>query len=135
MIQRDYLMRLLSQLAAAMAKILGAKNAQNYAEARLLAQNACEQLFGLNGELVKTMDAGTLALLLGEKEKIKALASLLREDGDILLLQGEPAEGAAQYEKALALHQEALRASPAGDPDCEAAIAALETRLAEIAGE
>lgn len=133
MIARDYLMRLMSQLAAAMAKILGAKNAQNYAEARLLAQNACEQLFGLNGELVKTMDAGTLALLLGEKEKIKALAALLREEGDILLLQGNPAEGIVQYEKALALYQEAWRASPEGDADCEAAIAALEAKLAEIA--
>jgi tetratricopeptide (TPR) repeat protein len=135
MIERDYLMRLLSQLAAVMAKILGAKNAQNFAEARLLAQNACEQLFGLNGELVKTMDAGTLALLLGEKEKIKALAALLREDGDILLLQGNAAEGVGQYEKALALYQEARRASPAGDADCETAIAALEAKLGEVAGE
>jgi tetratricopeptide (TPR) repeat protein len=135
MIERDYLMRLLSQLAAVMAKILGAKNAQNYAEARLLAQNACEQLFGLNGELVKTMDAGTLALLLGEKEKIKALAALLREDGDILFLQGNPAEGVVQYEKALALYQKALRASADGDADCETAIAALEAKLAEMAGK
>jgi hypothetical protein len=135
MIERDYLMRLMSQLAAVMAKILGAKNAKNYAEARRLAQNACEQLFGLNDELVKKMDAGTLALLLGEKEKIKALAALLREDGDILLLQDKPAEGRVQYEKAMALYQEARRASPDGDPDCEAAIALLEARLAEIAGQ
>ncbi|MCI0696515.1 hypothetical protein L0337_31505 [candidate division KSB1 bacterium] len=134
MIERDYLMRLMSQLAAAMAKIIGAKNAQNYAEARLLAQNACEQLFGLNGELVKTMDAGTLALLLGEKEKIKALAALLREEGEILLLLDNPAEGVVQFEKAMALYQEALRASPDGDADCEAAIAALEERLADLAG-
>jgi tetratricopeptide (TPR) repeat protein len=135
MVERDYLMRLMSQLAAVMAKILGAKNALNYAEARLLAQNACEQLFGLNGELVKKMDAGTLALLLGEKEKIKALAALLREEGDILLLQGNPAEGVVQYEKALALYQEALRAAPDVDLDCETTIAALEARLAEMAGE
>jgi hypothetical protein len=135
MITRDYLMRLMSQLAAVMAKILGAKNAQNYAEARLLAQNACEQLFGVTGELVKTMDAGTLALLLGEKEKIKALAALLREDGDILLLQGNPVEGVLQYKKVLALYQEALRASPEGDADCEASIDALEARLAEMASE
>lgn len=134
MIERDYLMRLISQLAAVMAKILGAKNAQNYAEARLLAQNACEQLFGLNGELVKSMDAGTLALLLGEKEKIKALAALLREEGEILFLMDNPAEGLVQYEKALALYQEARRASPDGDADCEAAIAALEAKLADMAG-
>lgn len=135
MIERDYLMRLLSQLAAVMAKILGAKNAQDYAEARLLAQNACEQLFGLNGELIKKMDAGTLALLLGEKEKVKALAALLREEGEVLFLQGNSAEGGAQYEKALALYQEALRASSEGDADCEAAIVALEANLADMAGE
>jgi hypothetical protein len=134
MIERDYLMRLMSQLAAVMAKILGAKNAQNYAEARFLAQNACEQLFGLNGELVEKMDAGTLALLLGEKEKIKALAALLREEGDILLLQGNPAGGGVKYEKALALYQEVGRASPEEGADCEAAIAALEARLAENSG-
>jgi len=129
MIERDYLMRMISQLSAVMARILFAKNAQNYAEAQQIAQSSYEQLLGLNGELVDQMDAATLIMLLGEKEKIKALASLLREEGEILHLQGKSLEGDAKYEKALALFQEARRMSATGDNECEAAIPALQAKL------
>jgi len=129
MIERDYLMRMIAQLSAVIARILFAKNAQNYAEALQLAQNAYDQLLGLNGELVEQMDAATLSMLLGEKEKIKALAALLREEGEILCLQGSPANGKVKYEKALALFQEALRQSTSGDTECEAAISALQTKI------
>jgi len=40
MIERDYLVRMISQLAAALAKILFAQNAQNYAEALQIAQSS-----------------------------------------------------------------------------------------------
>jgi len=129
MIERDYLMRMIAQLSAVIARILFAKNAQNYAEAQQLAQNAYEQLLGLNGELVEQMDAATLAMLLGEKEKIKALATLLREEGEILHLQGNALNGNAKYEKALALFQEARRQPMSQDDECEAAIAALQAKL------
>jgi tetratricopeptide (TPR) repeat protein len=125
MIECDYILRMISQLAAVMAKILFAKNAQNYAEALQIAQSSYEQLLGLNGELVERMDAATIAMLLGEKEKIKVLASLLQEEGDILLLQGRKPEGEAKYEKALALLQSPFTT---GDADCQAAIAALQKR-------
>jgi hypothetical protein len=129
MIERDYIMRMIAQLSAVIARILFAKNAQNYAEALQLAQNAYDQLLGLNGELVKQMDAATLSMLLGEKEKIKALATLLREEGEILHLQGNAADGNLKYEKALALFQEALRQSTTKDDECEAAIAGLQAKL------
>jgi len=129
MIERDYIMRMIAQLSAVIARILFAKSAQNYAEALQLAQNAYDQLLGLNGELVHQMDAATLSMLLGEKEKIKALATLLREEGEILHLQGEAIAGNAKYEKALALFQEASRRSTSKDDECEAAIAALPARL------
>jgi predicted RNA polymerase sigma factor len=129
MIERDYIMRMISQLAAVLAKIFFAKNAQNYAEALRLAQSACEELLGLNGELIDQMEAPTLALLLGDKEKIKVLATLLREEGDILQLQEKAPEGNLKYEKALALYQEALRMFTTGDQECEAAIKALHAKL------
>jgi len=129
MIERDYLMRMISQLAAALAKILFAKNSQNYAEALQIAQNAYDQLLGLNGEIVDQMNAATLILLLGDKEKIKALAALLREEGDILHLQGKSSAGNAKYEKALALYQEALRLSASGDTECQAAIETIKIKL------
>jgi len=129
MIERDYLMRMIAQLSAVIARILFAKNAQNYAEALQLAQNAYDQLLGLNGELVEQMDAATLSMLLGEKEKIKALAALLREEGEILHLQGNASDGKVKYEKALALFQEALRRSTSKDDECEAAIAGLQAKL------
>jgi hypothetical protein len=129
MIERDYIMRMIAQLAAVLAKILFAKNAQNYAEALLLAQNAYGQLIGVTSELVDQLNASALAMLLGEKEKIKILARLLQEEGDILHLQKKSAEGNLKYQKALALFQEALRQSANGDDECEAAILNLQTKL------
>jgi hypothetical protein len=129
MIERDYIMRMIAQLAAVMARILFAKNAQNYPEALQIAEAAYGQLLGLNGELVEKMEASTLALLLGEKEKIKTLAALLREEGEILHLQRNAFAGDLKYAKALALFQEALRQFNAGDHECEAAITALQARL------
>ncbi|MDZ7291410.1 MAG: DUF6483 family protein [candidate division KSB1 bacterium] len=131
MIERDYIMRMIAQLAAVLAKIMGAKKTQNYAEALQIAQNAYDQLFGLTGELVDRMDAATLALVLGDKEKAKALASVLQEEGDLLILQGKISEGYSKYEKALALYGEAQRLSTATDEECQAAIAALQAKLAE----
>jgi len=130
MIERDYLMRMISQLSAVLARILFAKNAQNYAEALRITQNAYDQLFGLNGELVKHLDAATLARLLGDKEKIKALAGLLREEGEILHLQNQPAAGNEKFGKALALYQEALRLTTSAEPDCQQAIFELQAKLA-----
>ena len=129
MIERDYIMRMIAQLSAAIARILFAKKRRKYAEALQLAQNAYEQLLGLNDELVEQMDAATLAMLLGEKEKIKALAALLREEGEILHLQGNASDGNLKYEKALALFQEAGRRSTSKNDECEAAIAALQAKL------
>jgi tetratricopeptide (TPR) repeat protein len=133
MIERDYIMRMIAQLAAVLARILGAKNAQDYTQALQLVQDAYGEIFGLQRELVEQMDAATLALLLGEGEKIKGLASLLREEGDVLLLQGQPTKGYEKYEKALALYQEALRLQTTEDADCLAAIATLQAKLAEWA--
>jgi hypothetical protein len=129
MIERDYIMRMIAQLAAVLARMMGAKNAQNYAEALQIVQNAYGQLFGLNGELVESMDAATLALLLGEKEKIKALAALLREEGDIFLLQGNQLAGHVKYGKALGLYHEARRMQSNPDVECEEAIVELQGKM------
>jgi tetratricopeptide (TPR) repeat protein len=132
MIERDYLMRMMAQLAAVLARVLGAKNARNYAEALQIVQDAYGELFGVQSELVEQMDAATLALLLSDWEKIKGLASLLREEGDVLLLQGKQEKGCEKYEKALALYQEAVRSQTKEDTDCSAAIAELQAKLAEL---
>lgn len=122
-------MRMMAQLAAVLARIMGAKNAQDYAQAQQIVQDAYGELFGLQPELVEHADAATLALLLGEAEKIKGLAALLREEGEALLLQGKPLEGRARFEKALALYQETMRLQTKDDEECVAAIAELEARL------
>jgi hypothetical protein len=129
MIERDYLMRMMAQLTAVIARIFGCKNAQDYTQALQVVREAYGEIFGLPSELVEQMDAATLALLLGDKEKIKALASLLHEEGEVLILQGEKSEGMKKYEKALALYREVLSMQTQDDPDCRTAIALLQTKL------
>ncbi|MDZ7345051.1 MAG: DUF6483 family protein [candidate division KSB1 bacterium] len=144
MIERDYIMRMIAQLAAALSKIADLKKDKKYNEAQQIVQEAYGELFGFPTEMVQQMDAATLGFLLDDKEKIKALASLVHEEGEVLLLQGKLAECAACYQKALDLYQQAW-SRPAlnrmngkaeqgsDDAECLAAIRILQAKIANHA--
>lgn len=126
MIEKDYIMRMIAQLSAVIAKVLFAKQAGQYEAAAQLLEKSYGELFGLSGELLEGLDAETLAGLLGDREKIKALATLLREEGDVFAAQNEGMKSRQRYTKSLALFQRLL---PTEDPTIRDAVAALQTRL------
>ncbi len=126
MIEKDYIMRMIAQLSAVLAKVLFAKQAGQYEEAAQLLEKSYGELFGLSGELLESLDAETLAGLLGDREKIKALATLLKEEGDVFAAQNEGAKSRQRYAKSLALFQRLL---PTEDPTIRDAVAALQAKL------
>jgi hypothetical protein len=119
-------MRMIAQLSGVLAQVLFAKQAGKNKEAGEMIQNAYEELFGLSGELIKSLDAETLAGLLGSPEKIKALATLLKEEGEVFLALKQDAAARQSYAKSLALFNRLL---PTEDAAIRDEVAALQSRL------
>ena len=111
MIERDIIMRMVQQLAAAIAKVLVHKNLQQYEEAIKEIDDACRGLIGMKWDFLRTFSGDQLSALLPVAEHpAKALAAceLLREGSALLALQGKPEESAQQAMKAFSLFTELL---------------------------
>ena len=125
MITRDYLMRMVQQLAGVLARILRAKEQEQYDQAMQEAEKAYGELFGMEANLLRALDAATLAQFLGHREKIKACAALFREEGELHRLKGETDQAGAKFRRALELFLEALNFDEQDDAECRQAIKAL----------
>lgn len=119
-------MRMIAQLSGVLARVLFARQAGQNEEAGEIIQNAYEELFGLSGELIKSLDGETLVGLLSAPEKIKALAALLKEEGEVLTAQNEQAQARHCYVQSLALFKHLL---PTEDSAIRDEVAALQERL------
>ena len=132
MIQKDYIIRLIAQLSQVLSKIIFARQAKNFDQALQIAQTTYEELFGLSGEMVHKLDPETLAQLLNDKEKIKGLAALLREEGNVFLEKGNTQEGRSRFRKSLGLYEAVVKMQGKQDENCQEAIEILQLRLAKI---
>jgi len=129
MIERDYLMRLFQQLANVLARIMRAREQEKYDDAQDAIDEAYGELFGLNETLVGVMSAESLAQLLGDGEKTKALARLLKEEGELCELQDDPTQAALKYKKSLELYLEAGSAQTKIDLEYESMIKPLLDKI------
>ena len=129
MIERDYLMRLFQQLTNVLARILRAREQEKYDEAQEAIDGAYGELFGLNATLVDVMSAESLAQLLGDREKIKALARLFKEEGELCELQDDPTQAVIKYKKSLELYLEAVSSKTKIDLESESMIKSLLDKI------
>jgi dsRNA-specific ribonuclease len=118
-IREDYIERMIERLAAALAAILKAGKAQKAEEALDLVHQTSLSLFGMEYRMLITIDAGSVAELLGHPEKIKALAKLVRAEAALLQQRGDSAGVSHRFRHALALLQEAQRRRATPDPELE----------------
>jgi hypothetical protein len=129
-IREDYIERMIETLVAALAAILKAGQAQKTEEALDLVHQTSLSLFGMEYRMLVTIDAGSVAELLGHPEKIKALAKLVSAEADLLQQRGD-AEGAShRLGHALALLQEVQRRRSTPDPESETLLRRIRDRLA-----
>lgn len=137
MIERDYIMRMIKQLAGVLARIIRAKEQEQYDEALQLIQEAYSELFGLDSRLAGMMDAESLALLLGNRDKIKAMARLFREEGDLQALKGDASQAGSRYKRSLELYLEATAVESSKDPEVLQAIQELAEKIdiAQLSGK
>ena len=118
MIERDYIMRLVQQLAAVVARLLRLKEQKEYEQALREVENAYGELLGLSPAIVPMFDVATLAPLLGHSEKMKAIATLFCEQAELYGLKQEPEQAERFYHCALEMFLEALLARQEEDTDC-----------------
>ncbi len=129
MIERDYLMRLFQQLANVLARIMRAREQEKYDEAQVAIEEAYGELFGLNETLLAVMNAESLAHLLGDGEKTKTLARLLKEEAELYQLQEDPTQAALKYKKSFELYLEAISSQTKIDLESESMIKALSDKI------
>jgi len=102
--RQDYLMRLVEQLAAVIARMLGLRSSGRAAQALTEAEHGYD-LLGLPSGLIDVLSASALAELLGSPEKIRLVADLLDEEAASLDALGDPR---AAQKRALAAELRAL---------------------------
>jgi len=113
MIGRDYILRMIQQLTAAIAKVLFRRELKQYDNALEEIDEACERLIGMKWNFLRGFSDQQLIELLGyerNQDKMLAVAELLREESDILELQGKTDESIAQGMKAFSLFTELITA-------------------------
>ncbi len=122
MVERDYIMRLVQQLAAALMRIFKLKELKKYDQALDEIDSAYSELLGMSPELMAAFDSATLAQLLGHHEKVKTAAALFCAEAELHRCQQEEAQAQSRYQRALELYLEAAQMQERSEADCVAAI-------------
>ncbi len=92
MFSDDYLIRMINQATAVLAKIMGLKNSGQYQEAIKDIDQVLGLLFGMDADFIRLLDEESLYLLLMKNEeldleKLALIAGLFKEEGEIQELQ------------------------------------------------
>ena len=95
--QQDYLLRMIQQLAAVVARLLGLRGGGKVDEALEVVRTAEGELLGPLAAAATAVDTATAAQIIGEPVRIAAWARLLRARAELLRDAGEheAAEGVA----------------------------------------
>lgn len=120
--QEDYVIRLIRQFVAALARIAGFRKRGEYERANVEIGRAWEDL-GVPHDLVLATDAETLSTLLRDPEKQRVAAQLLAEEAYVVQAKGDPLHAGALRMRAVELLARA-RANDASAGD--------DTLLAEL---
>ena len=128
-IRKDYIERLIEQFVAALARIIKARREQRFADAQQLIRDTALSSLGMEYGALLLADAASTARLLGEPSRVKVLARLVAEDGEVLLAQGDADTASARFRYALALFAEAQAHGLQPDPDDTATLARLRAHL------
>ncbi len=129
LVQRDFILRMIEALAAAMARILRRRQQGDLAGARREVDMAAAEILGPIAGLAARVDSQTAGNLLGDGVRIAAWARLLAEDADILREMGRDDEAAATDRRVTELLLEAQLRDGTLDPDARALLDRMSGRL------
>lgn len=113
LVERDYVMRLVKQIAELLARALKLQLAKKHDEAAEVLESGCLSLFGMDWKTLAWADSASAADLLKDPMKVKLFASLVEERAKIHDAAGEPADAASKFQHAYELYREAKDAEGA----------------------
>jgi hypothetical protein len=128
--ERDYVMRMVQQLAKLLAALLKLKSEQRYDEAAEALMGGCESLLGLDFKALALVDSQSGAALLNDAARVRTFARLLEELADVHAARGEDGKARARARHALEMYCEVL-ARRSDDGDARAGIGRLRERVDE----
>jgi hypothetical protein len=127
--QRDFILRMIEALAAAIARILKRKQSGDLVGARLEVHNAVVELLGPAASMVGMLDSRTAANLVSDSTRLALWARLLNEDADILRLMSRTTEAAATDRRVFELLLEAWRREKSFDEETQSLYEAVSARV------
>ena len=130
MFREDYIMRVIHQLADAIARVAGLNRKAEHDQALAAADQAWGKLLDAPRALIDAVDTPTLAAMLREPAKLRAAAQLFHEEGHAFAGKGDPVHAQLRYRRAFELMLEARAIDPR--PEDDGAIMEL-SRLAPAA--
>ncbi len=111
MLRQDYILRIIRQAVAAIARMLGAIKRGDYQEARDCAE-AAYCLLGVPPELAVRMDSASLAGLFKQSENVRMLSQLSWQEGQLFRACGDPLNGLDRQRRAIELLLEVQKRDP-----------------------
>ncbi|MFP2905534.1 hypothetical protein ACLESD_10830 [Pyxidicoccus sp. 3LFB2] len=106
-IRKDYIERLIEEFAAALARIIKARREQRLADAQQLIQDTALASLGMEYGALLLADPASTSQLLGSPVRVKVLARLVAEEGELLQQQGDSTTALARFQFALGLYDAA----------------------------
>jgi hypothetical protein len=103
LVQRDFILRLIEAVAAALARALRRRESGDFAGARRELHMACSELLGPMTALAECLDARTAADLVGDTRRTALWARLLASDAELLRLMDRHADADVADRRALEL--------------------------------
>ena len=126
MFERDYVMRAVKQVAAALARVLRLRQQNKEEEADRELDELYRGLVPFDRELLDMLDPATLAGMIREPERVAAVCHVLAFEADAAEQRGDLARAQRGRRRALALLREGV---PEPDADAQALAEALRSRL------
>jgi len=114
MFQEDYILRMVQQLAGAIARIAGLNRREQHDQALAEAERAWGEVLGdIPPDLAASVDSRTLAGMLRQPARIRLAHEIVREQAHALAARGDTAGAARRARRALELLLEARDAEAA----------------------
>ncbi|MCE9668568.1 hypothetical protein LY474_12165 [Myxococcus stipitatus] len=104
-IRKDYLERIVEQFAAALARLLRARQEQRFDDAGQLLRQTSLDALGMDYDTLLLVDATSAARMLGSPDRVKMFARLVAEEGALLEAQGDTRAASTRRDHALALER------------------------------
>jgi len=128
LVQRDYILRMIEQVAAAIARILKRKTDGDLVGARQDVHQATMQLLGPAAAMATMVDSRTAANLVSDARRLRLWCRLLAEDSEILRALGRGGEAAAVDRRIVELLLESWGREAEWDEETLAVFAAARAR-------